>query len=104
MSSHHLRASLFIARPIDEVFAFFSEPRNLARITPPGMGFEFRTDDFAMRDGLEIEYRLRPLLGVPATWRTRPTQRVSSPRSKDGRSERSSTWPGSARTRRSQPA
>ena len=34
------------------------------------MGFEFLSDDFEMRDGLDIDYRLRPLLGIPVTWRT----------------------------------
>jgi len=71
MATHTLRARQVVPRPIEEVFGFFAEPRNLARITPQGMGFEFLTDDFEMRDGLEIEYRLRPLLGVPAKWRTR---------------------------------
>jgi uncharacterized protein YbjT (DUF2867 family)/ligand-binding SRPBCC domain-containing protein len=70
MSTHVLLASQTIARPIDEVFRFFSEPRNLARITPASMGFEFRSDDFEMRDGLHIDYRLRPVLGVPVSWRT----------------------------------
>jgi len=70
MSTHVLRASQFIARPVDEVFRFFAEPRNLGRITPSSMGFEFRSDDFEMRDGLQIDYRLRPLLGIPVSWRT----------------------------------
>ncbi len=35
------------------------------------MGFEFRSDDFAMREGLVIDYRLRPHLGIPTGWRTR---------------------------------
>jgi NADH dehydrogenase len=68
-----IRSHQIIPRPREEVFAFFSEPRNLARITPPDLGFEFRSDDFRMREGLEIEYRLRPLLGIPVTWRTRIT-------------------------------
>ena len=70
MSTHILRASQFIARPIEEVFQFFAEPRNLGRITPASMGFEFRSNDFQMRDGLHIDYRLRPLLGIPVSWRT----------------------------------
>ena len=73
MTKHTLSAQQFVARPIDEVFAFFAAPRNLARITPPTMSFEFLSDDFDMREGLEIEYRLKPLLGVPVGWRTRIT-------------------------------
>jgi NADH dehydrogenase len=71
MRTHQLHASQVVARPIDEVFAFFSRPENLARITPPAMGFDRLTDDTAMRAGLEIDYRIRPLLGVPMRWRTR---------------------------------
>lgn len=74
MTRHALSASQFVSRPIDEVFAFFAEPRNLARITPASMAFEFLSDDFEMRAGLEIEYRLRPLFGVPAGWRARITE------------------------------
>jgi uncharacterized protein YbjT (DUF2867 family)/ligand-binding SRPBCC domain-containing protein len=71
MSTHHLHAGQVIARPIDEVFAFFSRPENLGRITPPAMGFEQVSTDFDMRAGLEIEHRIRPLLGIPMGWRAR---------------------------------
>jgi NADH dehydrogenase len=71
MSRHVLTATQIIPRPIDEVFPFFARPANLSRLTPPGMGFEFLTTDHDMRTGLEIDYRLRPLLGVPVAWRTR---------------------------------
>jgi NADH dehydrogenase len=71
MSTHRITAQQFIARPIDQVFTFFAEPRNLGRITPSSMGFEFLTTDHDLRDGLEIDYRIRPLLGIPLTWRTR---------------------------------
>ncbi len=73
MTTHQLRASQVVARPVDEVFAFFAEPRNLGRITPSSMGFEFLSSDFAMREGLTIDYRLRPLLGLPTEWRTEIT-------------------------------
>jgi uncharacterized protein YbjT (DUF2867 family)/ligand-binding SRPBCC domain-containing protein len=68
---HRLSASQFIARPIEDVFAFFSRPENLGRITPVSMGLEALTDDLDMRDGLEIRYRIRPLLRIPMNWRTR---------------------------------
>ncbi len=71
MATHRLVATQFVARPLLEVFDFFARPDNLARITPPGMRFEFLTEDRTMRSGLEIDYRLRPLLGIPVSWRTR---------------------------------
>lgn len=71
MPTHRLTSSQLVPRPRDEVFAFFSRPANLARITPPDMGFDIRSSDMGMRAGLGIEYRIRPLLGIPVTWRTR---------------------------------
>ena len=71
MATHHLHASQLIDRPIDEVFAFFARPENLGRITPPAMGFEQLSNDFAMRPGLEIDHRIRPLPGIPMRWRSR---------------------------------
>src|SRR5690348_7288302 len=80
MTEHILHASQVVPRPIDEVFDFFARPQNLARITPGGMSFDMRSDDVGMREGLEIEYRIRPLLGVPMTWRSR-IDRYAPPRS-----------------------
>lgn len=71
MSSHRLVARQFIPRPIADVFPFFAKAENLARLTPSSMRFEFLTADLVMRPGLELDYRLRPLLGIPVTWRTR---------------------------------
>ncbi len=73
MSTHRLVARQFIPRPVDDVFAFFAKPENLSRLTPSSMRFEFLTDDREMREGLQIDYRLRPLLGIPVGWRTRIT-------------------------------
>ena len=71
MTIHRLTATQFIPRPIDDVFSFFARPENLGRITPASMGFELRSDDHEMRSGLELAYRIRPLFGIPTTWRTR---------------------------------
>ena len=74
MTTHRLTASQFVPRPVDEVFAFFARPDNLARITPAAMHLEFVTEDRQMRAGLGIDYRMRPLLGIPVSWRTRITE------------------------------
>ena len=71
MSMHRLVVRQHIARPIDAVSPFFQDPKNLQRLTPSSMRFEFLTADLDMRAGLEIDYRLRPLLGIPIKWRTR---------------------------------
>ena len=53
--------------PLARTFDFFSRPENLARITPPWLGFRIVSDDVAMREGLRIEYRVKPL-GLPQKW------------------------------------
>jgi uncharacterized protein YbjT (DUF2867 family)/ligand-binding SRPBCC domain-containing protein len=68
MATHRLSASQFVPRSVEEVFAFFARPENLARIMPASMGFELLTDDREIRDGLEIRYRIRPVLRIPMTW------------------------------------
>ena len=56
-----------VPTPLDETFDFFSRPENLGRITPPWLAFTMVSDDAAMREGLRIEYRIRPL-GFPQKW------------------------------------
>ena len=68
MTTHTIRTSQHIDRPLDEVFDFFSRPENLARLTPRSLGFELRSTDRRMRPGLVIDYRIRPLLNLPIGW------------------------------------
>lgn len=59
-----------------QAWDFFSNPRNLPRITPPGLGFQILTPDLPAEvyPGLMIAYRVRPLAGIPMTWLTEITQ------------------------------
>jgi len=68
MTTHTISTSQHVDRPLTEVFAFFATPTNLGRLTPGGLGFALRSSDRAMRPGLIIEYRIRPLFGVPLSW------------------------------------
>src|SRR5919202_6243659 len=71
MRTHVLEREQLVRRPLDEVFAFFAQARNLERITPPWLGFEVLTPEpIEMRAGTLIEYRLR-LHAVPLRWLTR---------------------------------
>ena len=71
MIAHRLERAQRLSRPVAEVFAFYSEARNLERITPPWLSFRVRTPEpIAMRVGTLIDYRLR-LHGVALSWTTR---------------------------------
>jgi ligand-binding SRPBCC domain-containing protein len=70
MTRHVLERTTLVPAPLDEVFAFFASPANLAKITPPSMGFEILSGpDRAIREGDRIEYRIR-VAGLPLRWRT----------------------------------
>ena len=71
MRIHELAREQLVARPLDEVFAFFAQARNLERITPPWLRFEVLTaEPIEMRAGTVIAYRLR-LHGIPLRWTAR---------------------------------
>ncbi len=57
--------------PLEEAFAFFERPENLARITPPWLGFQMRTaEPVTMAEGVFLDYTIR-VLGLPVRWRSR---------------------------------
>jgi ligand-binding SRPBCC domain-containing protein len=70
MSVHTLHTKQIIRATMAEAWSFFSNPRNLAKITPPELGFEMLTPDLPPQvyAGMMIAYRVRPLLGIPMTW------------------------------------
>lgn len=70
---HLLRAVTRIQAPLEEVFAFFADARNLERITPPELRFRIVTPEpIEMGAGTLIEYRLG-LWGLRFGWRTEIT-------------------------------
>jgi len=59
---------------LEEAWAFFSSPKNLAKITPKELGFVVHGDvPEVMYPGLFIEYTVSPLLGIPMRWVTEIT-------------------------------
>ena len=67
---HVHRSTTRVARPIEEVFAFFSDAANLEMITPPQLRFRILTPSpIPMHEGTRIDYELR-LLGIPFRWET----------------------------------
>jgi uncharacterized protein (TIGR01777 family) len=67
---HRLETQQFLARPLPDVFQFFSDPHNLERITPKTLNFKIESiSSAAIKAGTTITYRLR-LRGVPFRWKT----------------------------------
>src|SRR3982751_7092314 len=66
-----LRARQRVPVGRDDLFPLFADATNLARITPPELGFDILTDHLPirMRVGALIDYRVT-LWGIPMSWRT----------------------------------
>ena len=59
---------------LDAAWAFFSNPQNLAEITPPELHLVVENELPArMHPGVLICYRVKPLLGIPVHWVTEIT-------------------------------
>jgi ligand-binding SRPBCC domain-containing protein len=81
MSVHRFETTHRLPMPREEAWRFFSDPRNLARITPPEMGFTITSDvPDEIYPGLMITYQVRPLFNLPFTWVTEITHVVSHQR------------------------
>ena len=73
MRTFDLNQEQSFARPLGEIFSFFSDAANLARITPPWMRFEILTPlPIAMSVGALIDYRIW-IARIPLRWTTEIT-------------------------------
>jgi hypothetical protein len=71
---HPFSSEIWLARPIKEVFAFFSDATNLDSITPPWLSFRtVARQPIEMHLGTVIDYRLR-VRGFPVQWRSEITE------------------------------
>jgi ligand-binding SRPBCC domain-containing protein len=76
-----LEQSQTVRASLATCWAFFSDPHNLARITPPELGFEVLSAlPPRIHPGMMIQYRVRPLFGFPVQWLTEITH-VDEPHS-----------------------
>jgi len=75
MKIYAIKRSQFVPISLDEAWDFFSDPGNLATITPDHMGFKITNDldGRKMYAGQIITYKVSPLLGIPMTWVTEIT-------------------------------
>ena len=57
---------------LEEAWQFFSDPRNLSKITPASLDFQIETDvPKHIENDLTIEYTVKPLLNIPVKWVSR---------------------------------
>lgn len=77
MNPYHLEFSQKLPISLEEAWAFFSSPLNLAKITPPDMGFQVTSNlerAAKMYPGMIITYKVSPMLGIKLNWMTEITQ------------------------------
>ena len=65
MPRQTLRSSHIVPADLETVWRFFSNARNLGRISPRSMSFEIHTDEPSTETGSTIDYTVRPLFGIP---------------------------------------
>lgn len=69
-----LRQELCLPISLDESWSFFSEPRNLALITPPSLHLHpFGEVPESMYAGMIVTYQVQPFPGLRSTWVTEIT-------------------------------
>jgi ligand-binding SRPBCC domain-containing protein len=70
-----LKTVQFIPVNIETAWEFFSNPANLQKITPSNLGFQIISKHHGdkMYAGQIIEYKVKPVLGIPLYWMTEIT-------------------------------
>ena len=70
MKIRTIDSELWLPKPIDEVFRFFSDAGNLDALTPAWLNFKIVTPmPMELKAGSLIDYKLR-VRGIPISWRT----------------------------------
>jgi ligand-binding SRPBCC domain-containing protein len=74
MKLHVLERRLEIPITLKEAWDFFSNPSNLADITPPRLGFKMTSEaPERIYPGLILSYTVSPIFGLPVNWVTEIT-------------------------------
>ena len=69
MRIYQLVREQWIAKPLEQVFDFFSRPENLQQITPPWLSFQIVSAERELHTGSLIEYKLK-VHGLPMRWKS----------------------------------
>lgn len=76
MGFYQFKQQQMFNQPIEKLWEFISNPKNLKEITPDYMGFDIMSDGLSdeMYKGMIISYKVSPVLGIKTTWVTEITQ------------------------------
>ena len=75
MKIYQLKAKQKLAIPLEDAWNFFSDPRNLPKITPTWLNLKITSDlPDKMYEGMIITYKVYPFAGIPSNWVTEITQ------------------------------
>lgn len=72
---YSLKSVQKIPAPLDEIWHFFSDAKNLAALTPPHLNLKVTNAVYGkgVYAGQVMTYNVRPLLGIPLFWMTEIT-------------------------------
>jgi ligand-binding SRPBCC domain-containing protein len=75
MATFILKTVQKIPTDLEKAWSFFSDAANLQAITPQNLSFTILSDqhDAKMYPGQIIEYKIKPVLGIPIYWMTEIT-------------------------------
>jgi ligand-binding SRPBCC domain-containing protein len=75
MAVYSIKAIQKIPISVDEAWDFFSHPKNLAKMTPEKLNLKFVNELYGdeMYAGQVMEYKVKPVLGIPMYWMTEIT-------------------------------
>lgn len=69
---YRFEAEQWLPISTEQAWSFFSSPMNLSIITPPHLDFRILTplEGKEIVNGMLIDYKVKPLLGIPVRWQT----------------------------------
>lgn len=74
MKIHKLKSKVTLPVSLEEAWEFFATPSNLNEVTPKHLNFKILSElPDKMYQGLIIEYKVHPVLGIPLHWVTEIT-------------------------------
>jgi ligand-binding SRPBCC domain-containing protein len=75
MKIYQVKTKQILQMTLDTAWDFFSDPKNLTKITPPWLNLKITSDiPDKMYEGMIITYKVYPFLGIPSNWVTEITK------------------------------